>query len=882
MTDAPAPDLRAAARELADNGLCVLPIKADGTKAPALRSWTPYKTARSTRAEHDQWFNGGQERGLAVVYGAVSGNVELIEFEGLAIREGLYEQAAEIMAGSGLGDIWQVLTTGWVTRSPSGGLHLRARITGRPVPPNTKLASRLAREDEYTDIERQRLAEKPGARIIRGLVETRGEGGYGLVEPSSGTVHATGLPYERIAGGPATIPTIDADHMDAVRLVFRTLDALPPAESVKASPRELPPLPEGRLRPGEDYEARTDWADILQPEGWTYITQHGRTRYWRRPGKDRGLSATTGHAEDRDRLYVFTSSTEFTPETPYTKFGAYALLHHAGNHTAAARALRSQGFGSEPPHRRLNAVPGPRQGEQAPPVDGTAALNPHPGPTAPASEPPALHVVPPARPVINISNEADAIDELLNVMGTGQLPDLYKRSGGPCWVYTDDQGNPLVRQLGTENLRAYLAEHVTTYQVVKDPATDGTKEVRELFMPKTCATILGRRDWPLQPLRGIVTAPVVRPDATILATPGYDQATGLYMHPRVPLRRLGDLTAEAVQRAKQIVLGQMLADFPFVDDSDLAHYMGALFAPIIRPYVPGPTPMLLITSNSPGSGKTLLTDIPRQTFGLAATPWPENDAELRKALTATLWDRGDPYVCLDNLPNGHVIKSPILSSLLTSHTWSDRLLGASSSVSVPNDRMWILNGNNLRTGGDNRRRTLWCRLDPDCPDPDQRDNFVIGDLRAWLDDNASTVVAALVTLVRSWLAAGAPRVNVRMGDYSRWASVVAGILAHLGIPGWLANRGQNDGLDDEVQEWAAFLTTWHAVFGDRAVPGKDLLALDEVPQPLTGEKPSAKQLGHWLKAREGRYFEDLKIVRVYDSHRKTNFWRVVKHEAAGS
>ena len=40
-----------------------------------------------------------------------------------------------------------------------------------------------------------------------------------------------------------------------------------------------------------------------------------------------GVSATTnlgGH----DRLYVFTSSTPFEPETSYSKFAAFAVLNH--------------------------------------------------------------------------------------------------------------------------------------------------------------------------------------------------------------------------------------------------------------------------------------------------------------------------------------------------------------------------------------------------------------------------------------------------------------------------------------------------------------------------------------------------------------------------
>ncbi|MGW3651864.1 bifunctional DNA primase/polymerase [Streptomyces sp. NPDC000878] len=886
MNDEQTPDLRVSARELHDAGLCVLPVKADGTKAPDVRSWTPYKVNRSTPEEHDDWFGDGRRTGIGVVTGAVSGNVELIEFEGRAIEEGLLDEVTELAENSGLGELWKAVTTGWADRSPSGGVHFKVIVKGRPAAGNRKLASRPAREDEYTDQERQRLRERPNSKIVRVLAETRGEGGFVVVAPSHGPTHPSGKPYVRMSGGPSTMTVVEPEDLDAIYALCQAHDAMPDDEKAKTAPRPRRELPAGHVRPGDDFENKTDWPQIIGDE-FDPIFTRGRTTYWRRKDKPQGISATTGHASDRDRLYVFTTSTAFESETPYDKFAAHTLLTE-GSITSdafkrAAAALRLKGFGSEPPRERLRSVP--RQAGHF--TDGSSAVDPDSVPdeheTSDAG--PDLRVVAPARPELDITNEADAIDGLLDIMRADQLPDLYKRSSGPCWVYEDDQGNPLVKQLGTDNLRAYLGDHVTTYQVVKDPLTEGTKEVRELFMPKTCGTILGRKDWPLLPLRGIVTSPVVRPDGSLVQAPGYDRGTGLYMHPRVPLRRLQpQVSKEAVERAKDIVLDQMLADFPFVANSDRAQYLGALLSPIVRHYVPGPTPLVVITGTSQASGKTLLKDVFGRLYGLAETPWAENDAELRKAITAKMWDCGDPVIAMDNLPNGHIIKSPILSSLVTSATWSDRLLGSTSSVTMPNDRLWVLTGNNLRTGGDNGRRTLWVRLDPDCPNPDQRDNFTVGDLRAWLADNASTVVAALVTMVRGWLADGAKTINTRMGDYSSWASVIAGILGYLQVPGWLADRGEaSTALDDEAQEWAAFLTDWHQKIGTDPVTTKALLGLkDTVPQLHNGDLPSGKQLGHWLKARQGRYFEDLKVVLVYDSHLKQNTWRVEQHVDKGT
>ncbi|NJP42300.1 bifunctional DNA primase/polymerase [Actinacidiphila epipremni] len=872
--DAP-PNLRVAADELHAASLCVLPVKANGTKQPDVRSWTSYKVNRSTPAEHDAWFGDGRRTGIGVVYGAVSGNIEMIEFEGRAIAEGLLDEVTDIMIGSGLGDDWDAITTGWVDQSPSGGLHFRARIVGAPVQGSMKLASRLAREDEFTPEERQRLAEKPGAKPpIRVLIETRGEGGYGVVAPSHGSVHASGRPYVRISGSPATLPEIDADRMDAVREVCRMVDAVPKQETPASAPRDVRPIGEGGLRPGDDFDARADWADILQPHGWTFVQQRGRTRYWRRPGKDRGVSATTGRAADADRLYVFTTGTEFTAEVPYTKFGAHALLNFGGDHKRAAADLKRQGYGRAPERRRIGST-SPRAAAFS---DGSTALDPAAEPDEQAAGGPALHVVPQGRPELDITNEADALDGVLGLMADGQLPDLYKRSGGPVWVHTDDNGSPIMQQLGSDNLRAYLADHVGSFVVKTDPRTEQSEEVRELFMPKTCGTILGRKDWPLPPLRGVVTSPVVRPDGSLIQSPGYDPATGLYLHPRVPLRRLQPhVSSESLTTARRIVLDEMLHDFPWTQPADRAHMLGGLLTPILRPYFHGPTPMLVISATAPGSGKSLLKDIFKALYGIADTAWPENDTELRKSITTQLYTTGQPVVVLDNLPNGHVIKSPVISALLTQEHWGDRVLGSTASVTMPNDRLWVVTGNGLRTGGDNGRRTLWVRLDPDCPDPDQRDGFRVGDLRPWLRAQASTVVAALVTMVRAWLAAGAPTIRTRKGDYSEWATIVAGLLGFLGVEGWMTDRDDLVGQDDEVLEWAAFLAAWQDKLGTEAHPVSKILAalIDVVPRDhRTGEPPSANSLGHWLKARDGRYFDGIKPVLVLDRRNKRNLWRV--------
>lgn len=650
-------DLLAAAREYDAAGLCVIPVRADGSKTPDVRSWRAYINTRSTPDEHDAWFDpnrrGGARTGVGVIFGPVSGNVEMIEFEGRAIAEGYLEKVAEIAEASGLGEMWKQITNGWVRRSPSGGLHLHVRVEGTQVLGNTKLASRPAAEDELTPSQIEQSVKNRTKVFPLVLIETRGRGGFAVVEPSYGHVHSTGKPYTRVAGSPATIPTISAHYYAALHSLMRAVDEMPVKDAPASTPRDMrTPLAGGLLRPGEDYENKADWSEILGPASWTFLHQHGRTRYWCRSDKDRGISATTGHAADRDRLFVFSSSTEFEPETPYTKFGAYTLLNHGGDFRAATRELARLGYGDKPPHRGLdsNVIP-LRPRDAQPPTDGANALSANP--VGESAERPAAGR---GKPRIDITTEAEGIERILAAMRAGQLPGLYTRAGGLCWIDTDEQGHPVMHELGAENLRAYLHEHTSTVVVVEDKERGGTRDVWELPQVRTCSTILGRKNWPLPRLRGIVTTPVVRPDGSFIEAPGYDAATGLYMHPHAPLRRIEvPVTVEKIAKAKAVVLDQMLADFPFVSASDRAHMLGALLTPILRHYFHGPTPMIIITATDKGSGKTLLKDIFAYCYSISSTAWSMADEELRKSITSQLFTQGQPVVVFDNLPNGHVI-----------------------------------------------------------------------------------------------------------------------------------------------------------------------------------------------------------------------------------
>ena len=73
-------------------GLCVIPIRADGSKRPSLSSWGSYQKVRPTEDAIRGWWSDGHH-GIAIIGGMVSGNLECIDFD----RGELYAQWCELV-----------------------------------------------------------------------------------------------------------------------------------------------------------------------------------------------------------------------------------------------------------------------------------------------------------------------------------------------------------------------------------------------------------------------------------------------------------------------------------------------------------------------------------------------------------------------------------------------------------------------------------------------------------------------------------------------------------------------------------------------------------------------------------------------------------------
>lgn len=300
-------------------GIRVIPIRADGSKAPYIKGWPDHQT---TEAHIHDWFDGPNTfDGIGAVCGDPSGGLLMLEIEGAYVQQvGEVRQLAE---DSGLADLWAKMANGWMEQSPSGGLHWFIRVDG-PAPRST------------------RLAWSTDGKVI---AETRGNRGYTVLAPSHSGVHATGRPWIRITGGPATTPLVSADDAEALMACFSTLDESPPAPEAPQANWTHSASGDG-ARVGDDFNQRADWMlDVL--DGWKIVSRNGPRTLVLRPGDtDSKQSGNIMDIEGKGSLlYLHSTSTILPAEQGMQKFTAYTLLHHGGDYTAAAKQLRSEGYG---------------------------------------------------------------------------------------------------------------------------------------------------------------------------------------------------------------------------------------------------------------------------------------------------------------------------------------------------------------------------------------------------------------------------------------------------------------------------------------------------------------------------------------------------------
>lgn len=396
--------------------------------------------------------------------------------------------------------------------------------------------------------------------------------------------------------------------------------------------------------------------------------------------------------------------------------------------------------------------------------------------------------------------------------------------------------------------------------------------------PNVAAVIMSRIGrWSFPPIAGVVTAPTLRPDGSVLTAPGYDPATRLY---HVDDPSLGLVLPEPTRANAELAareLADLLIGFPFSGDVDRSVAMSALITPIVRGAMQV-VPMVAIGAMTPGSGKSYLGDL--VAYLATGRPCPvmtaaDDDAETDKRLTAMLM-AGYPIISIDNC-NGE-LGTDTLNQAIERPLISLRELGRSHMIEIENRVCVFATGNGLRVRGDMVRRSLLCRLDAGMERPELR-SFPTLPHEMILADRGAYIGHAL-TIVRAYLASEQRVTLPPLASFEGWSRTVRAALVWLGYADPCLSMEEARAEDPELGAIRSLMTAWqahvgaeieitlrrldemslqHSSDGSYAAEGLREAMLAIAPGP--GGSVSTIRLAKWLAQRRGRIVGGLTFDR---------------------
>jgi hypothetical protein len=380
------------------------------------------------------------------------------------------------------------------------------------------------------------------------------------------------------------------------------------------------------------------------------------------------------------------------------------------------------------------------------------------------------------------------------------------------------------------------------------------------------------------PLDRIVEVPVFAASGAFQTTPGYQPASRCYYKPRsgFTLPEVPEIPDPAQRSRARAVLLDALREVSFVDESDRAAAVALMLLPFVMDIVDDITPLHVISSPMQGSGKSTLVDICCwPTVGRKVTPLSEarEEEEWRKRLLAQLLT-GSAVTYIDNV--NMRMASSALCAVLTSKTFSDRLLGTNQIKTAKNNTVWVLTANNPVLSGEVENRKVPIRLDTGEENPTNK-RYDREQVTEWLSQQRSLMIWACAVAVRAWIAAGKPLGTELHPRFSTWSRVIGGILKVVGISGFLADiRSKITTPDPEAQGVRALVASWRTVFGDRWVTAGELLAranTSELELSDKSDRARAISFGKLLGRHRDRRYDDV-YIRSTGFEGKQTQWRL--------
>src|SRR5882724_6783028 len=268
------------------------------------------------------------------------------------------------------------------------------------------------------------------------------------------------------------------------------------------------------------------------------------------------------------------------------------------------------------------------------------------------------------RPEIEITTDATAmvdsaelalLDSRYEVYSRGRLLKEVSRQRTTRLPYLSrPMGAPAIVDVSAARLREMLATAARWTRINK-------KSERCATLPPSyiCAMLAARPAWTFNEIAGVTETPMLRPDGSLITSPGFDEATGiLYLDSGVTFPDVPEVPTLDDAKGAVSALIDPLAGFPFETPTDRSAALAVILTVLSRPAIEGPAPLFCVVAPTQGSGKTLLAKC-LSLIGTGRVPAvmqaPSDESEWDKRILSFALE-GLPLVLLDNLSG--VLRSP--------------------------------------------------------------------------------------------------------------------------------------------------------------------------------------------------------------------------------
>jgi putative DNA primase/helicase len=393
--------------------------------------------------------------------------------------------------------------------------------------------------------------------------------------------------------------------------------------------------------------------------------------------------------------------------------------------------------------------------------------------------------------------------------------------GVPILVRANALVQPIVTKLPTNGRRmteATLLRALSTHNIVYLLNKNGIVFLRfntksgewlEIDPPaKVALSLLVKGEWQFPRVAGVITVPTLRPDGTILDQPGYDPATQLWYAADSDFKMppVSEKPTREEALAALDLLEGLLKEFPFISEADRSVALAAMLTAILRGAF-DVAPMFLIIAPSPGSGKSFLINLISNMVRGQDCPVITNCKsieEMEKRLGALVLE-GAPMINLDNCSED--IGGDLLCQITEQRIIRIRILGKSEAPQCEWRGVMCATGNNVRLVGDMTRRGLICNIDSQLEQPEQRE-FKFQPIEQVLSNRGAYIAAAL-TIVRAYIAAGCPDNCGPLASYGPWSKNVRAPLIWLSKEDPVKSMEQARDLDPVRNAARALVAVWN-------------------------------------------------------------------------